>query len=83
VIAAAGTSCRPAAGFCDAAESCSGNAGQACPDDAVLPQGSAGAPTSCSPYVCDGQIGACPNTCTTSADCAVTFSCNVVPGKCQ
>ncbi len=63
--------CRAKNGGCDLAESCTGAAGQACPTDAVEPKGAAGSPTSCSPYVCNGSIPACPTSCADSTFCAM------------
>ena len=37
--------------------------------------GGPGAPTSCSPYLCDGASTGCPNSCSQDADCASGFTC--------
>lgn len=50
----------------------SGNQGTCLP----APPGSPGNP-SCSPYVCDGGGAACPTSCTSNANCAGGFTCNM------
>jgi cysteine-rich repeat protein len=40
----------------------------------INPPGSEGNP-SCSPYVCDGSLPVCPNSCTSNDDCAAGFGC--------
>jgi hypothetical protein len=83
VVLAMGAECRTAADDCDAAENCTGMVGATCPADVVAAQGNVGSPTSCSPYVCDGDNVACPSTCIGTMDCAATFTCNIGPNKCQ
>ncbi len=47
-----------------------------------LDKGKDGAPT-CSPFVCDGASGTCPDTCTDDDGCAPQFFCRVQDNTCQ
>ncbi|MDX2015393.1 MAG: hypothetical protein SFW67_34700 [Myxococcaceae bacterium] len=72
---AMGTVCRSDAGACDVTEVCDGT-GVSCPGDVLQPRG-----TVCSAYVCTGADAGCPDTCTTSTDCAPPATC--VGGRCM
>lgn len=63
------------AGACDSC-ALAGSAGVCTP----VPSGSIGTPA-CAAYVCNGQTGTCPTSCSATADCASTSYC--VNGTCQ
>lgn len=83
--------CRPSAGDCDVAESCTGLSA-ACPPDAVLPSSSVcrASGGACDPAEsCDGSTAACPPDLKSSAQCRaanglcdVAESCNGVSNTC-
>lgn len=41
-----------------------------------MPAGSAGSPTTCSPFVCDGVDSGCPTKCTSDNNCASGYYCD-------
>jgi hypothetical protein len=79
VLVAAGTTCRPSAGICDVAETCTGTSG-ACPANGFVPAGT----------TCRASAGACDlaETCTGSSatcppDLKSTAPCRGLAGTCD
>lgn len=80
---AAGAECRPVAGACDVAETCTGTS-DACPADVVAAAGTACRPGAgtCDPAeACDGVAGECPTNVTTP-DGTACDDCVLGPGNC-
>ncbi|MFP6687069.1 MAG: fibrinogen-like YCDxxxxGGGW domain-containing protein, partial [Polyangiaceae bacterium] len=70
-----GTTCRAVAGGCDLEEQCDGNA-DACPADVLIADGQGSDGALCDPYLCDGAMAACPNSCMNNGDCVIGGSCS-------
>ena len=79
-VATSGTTCRPKAGECDAAETCNG-ADIECPEDEVLPNGYPCRPATGEPCdaaeVCTGVDATCPGDVPKSGSCEDQNACTV------
>jgi PKD repeat protein len=76
-FAASGTVCRPAAGMCDVAETCSGTSA-ACPPDASAPDG-----TACSDGIACTTDVCVSGVCVSTSNCPTGDTCNATTGACD
>jgi len=76
-FAASGTICRPAAGMCDVAETCSGTSAT-CPPDATAPDG-----TTCSDGIACTNDVCVSGVCVSTSNCPTGDTCNATTGACD
>jgi MYXO-CTERM domain-containing protein len=92
VCGADGKSCRTACdtdtdcatGYgCGVDKKCSPKAGSKCSDDGTESIAADGTHKPCAPFVCNSGTGVCNPICTTSADCASSYTCNSTTKTCD